>query len=342
MRDIRIAAAQFEHRDGDKAHNLGRIRELANRAASQGAGIVCFHECSITAYTFLQTLSPDELIALAEPVPDGPSVAALTGIARETRAVIMAGLIEREPDGRLFNCYVTVGPEGFIAKFHKLHPFISPYLTPGRGYHVAEILGVKVGFLICYDNNLPENVRATTLLGAEVIVMPHVTGCTPSPMPGRGTVAPSLWENRARDPARLRQEFQGPKGRGWLMRWLPARAWENGVFAVFANNIGRDFDSIKPGLAMILDPSGEVIVESHALDDDVVVGLLTAEAVAQAPGPRYLRARRPELYGKLVEPHPPAHRSVTSPGWRLAFEPDASVTEVGVAKQALPAKLAKE
>ncbi len=186
MRDIRIAAAQFEHRDGDKSYNLGRIRDLAHKAVAAGAEVVCFHECSITAYTFLQTLSRRELEAIAEPVPDGPSVAALIGIARETGAVIMAGLIEREPDGRLFKSYVAVGPEGFLTKFHKLHPFISPHLTPGRGHHVAEIRGVKVGFLICYDNNLPENVRATALLGAEVIVMPHVTGCTPSSMPGRG------------------------------------------------------------------------------------------------------------------------------------------------------------
>jgi predicted amidohydrolase len=320
MRDIQIAAAQFEHRDGDKTYNLGRIRDLTRRAAAQGAEIVCFHECSVTAYTFLQTLSKDELIELAEPVPDGPSVAALIDIARESGVVVMAGLIERESDGRLYKSYVAVGPEGFIAKFHKLHPFIHPHLTPGSGYKVFELRGVQIGILICYDNNLPENVRATALLGAEVIVMPHVTGCTPSPMPGRGTVDPALWNNRLRDPSRLRREFLGPKGREWLMRWLPARAWENGVFAVFSNNVGRDHDTIKPGLAMILDPSGEVIVESHALGDDVVVGLLTAEAFADSPGRRYLRARRPELYARLTEPHPPGHRPVTSPGWRLAHE----------------------
>lgn len=320
MRDICIASAQFEHRDGDKAYNLGRIRDLARIAASRGAEIVCFHECSVTAYTFLQTLSRDELDLLAEPVPDGPSTAALIEVARETGCVVMAGLIERGSDGRLYKCYAVVGPGGFLTKFHKLHPFISPHLTPGAGYHVFEILGVKIGFLICYDNNLPENVRATALLGAEVIVMPHVTGCTPSAMPGRGIVDPALWDNRHRDPARLRREFRGPKGREWLMRWLPARAWENGVFVVFANNIGRDHDTIKPGLAMILDPSGEILVESEALDDDVVVGLLTAESLATAPGRRYLQARRPELYGKLTEPHPPGHRPVTSPGWRLAYE----------------------
>src|SRR5690606_35726694 len=105
--------------------------------------------------------------------------------------------------------------EEVIAKHHKLHPFIHPAITPGDQFTVFEYEGVKIGILICYDNNLPENVRATALLGAEVVLMPHVTGCTPSPMPGRGAVDRALWDNRERDPVRLRQEFQGPKGRGW-------------------------------------------------------------------------------------------------------------------------------
>ena len=69
MRDIRVAAAQFEHRNGDKAYNLSRIEELTRRAVEQGAEIVSFHECSISGYTFLQHLSRDELANLAEPVP---------------------------------------------------------------------------------------------------------------------------------------------------------------------------------------------------------------------------------------------------------------------------------
>jgi CAAX prenyl protease-like protein len=39
-------------------------------------------------------------------------------------------------------------------------------------------------------------------------------------MPGRGLVDPALWHNRHRDPVPLRLELEGPKGRGWLMRWL--------------------------------------------------------------------------------------------------------------------------
>mgnify|MGYP000468804960 CR=1 FL=1 len=314
MRDIAIAAAQFEHRDNDKAYNLSRIEALTRRAAEKGAEIVCFHECCIPAYTWVQGLSREELAAVAEPVPDGASVRELIRIAGEYGVVVMAGLFEIDSAGRIYNCYVTVGPGGYVTKFRKLHTFISPHLTPGDSYNVIDLLGCKVGFLICYDNNLPENVRITTLMGAEIIVMPHVTCCLPSVMPGRGKVDRELWENRRRDPVRLRMEFTGPKGRGWLMRWLPARAFENGVYAVFANPIGVDYDTIKPGLAMILDPYGEVLTESHELGDDVVVGYLTAEKINHSSGRRYIRARRPELYGKLVEP--PQEKPETHPGWR--------------------------
>jgi predicted amidohydrolase len=317
LRDIRVATAQFEHRNNDKPYNLARIEDLTRRAVEQGAEIVSFHECSICGYTFLQHLSRGELAALAEPVPGGPSIRELERIARAFRVVVMAGLIEAGESDRFHNCYAVVGPDGFITKFRKLHTFINPHLSPGDSYNVIDLLGCKAGFLICYDNNLPENVRITTMLGAEVIFMPHVTGCLPSTMPGRGTVDRALWENRVQDPVRLRQEFEGPKGRGWLLRWLPARAWENGVYAVFSNPVGLDDDTIKPGLAMIFDPYGEVLVESRALGDDVVVGLLTGDKVLNSSGRRYLRARRPELYGKLVEPPPPGQEPVTTPGWKV-------------------------
>ena len=212
MRDIKVATAQFEHRNNDKAYNLARIEDLTRRAVAKSAEIVSFHECSICGYTFLQRLSRGELSAIAEPVPVGPSTAELERIARTQRVVVMAGLIEAGENDRFHNCYVTVGPDGYVSKFRKLHTFINPHLSPGDSFSVIDLLGVKVGFLICYDNNLPENVRITTMLGAEVIFMPHVTGCLPSAMPGRGTVDRALWDHRLRDPVRLRQEFDGPKG----------------------------------------------------------------------------------------------------------------------------------
>ncbi|MCA9165668.1 MAG: nitrilase family protein, partial [Planctomycetales bacterium] len=300
MRDIYVGAAQFEHRDNDKPYNLGRVRELTRQAVERGAEIISFHECCVPGYSWVQPLSKDELLRVAEPVPDGESVRSLIEIAREFSVVVMAGLWERDADGRVYNTYVTVSSDGVLAKFRKLHPFVSPHLSPGNEYVVIDLLGCKVGFLICYDNNLPENVRVTSMLGAEIIFMPHVTGCLPSPMPGRGSVDRALWENRRRDPVRLRREFRGPKGREWLLRWLPTRAYENGVYAVFTNPIGVDYDTIKPGLSMIVDPFGEIQAECHALGDDVVVDLLTPEKLELSSGRRYLRARRPELYAKLV------------------------------------------
>lgn len=316
MRDIHVAAAQFETRDGDKAYNLGRIRDLTRQAVERGAEIVSFHEVCIPAYSWLQPMSRAELAAVAEPVPDGPSVRELIRIAREFSTVVMAGLVEADGE-RFYNCYVTVGPDGYITRFRKLHPFVNPHLSRGEGFNVIELLGCRIGFLICYDNNLVENPRITAMMGAEIIFAPHVTGCLPSIMPGRGAVDRAVWDNRRRDPVRLRQEFDGPKGRGWLMRWLPARAYENGVYYVFANNIGWDYDTVKPGLSMLIDPYGEIVAECRGLGDDVVVGLLTGEKIETSSGRRYLRARRPELYGKLVEPQ----ESVTSPGWTLERRP---------------------
>jgi predicted amidohydrolase len=312
MQDLRIAAAQFEHRNGDKAYNLGRIHELTRQAVAHGAELVSFHECSISAYTFVQSLTRDQMFDLAEPIPEGPSVRRLIEIARDCRVPVLAGLFEREQD-RLYNTYVCVTGDGLVARHRKLHAFVNPNLSSGSEYTVFDVCGCRCGILICYDNNLPENVRITTLMGAEVIFMPHVTGCLPSNMPGRGTVDRRLWDNRDRDPVALRQEFLGPKGRGWLMRWLPARAWENGVYAVFTNPVGVDDDTIKNGNSMILDPFGEVLVESNALGDDVVVGLCTADKLALSSGRRYIRARRPDLYGALTAP--PAQPPETQPGW---------------------------
>jgi len=303
VRIIKIGAAQFEVRDADKEYNLGVIERLADEAAARGAELVSFHECCISGYTFLENLSRAEIEALAECVPGGPSTERLIGIARKLGAALGAGLVERDGD-RLYNCYVVVDQKGLVAKHRKLHAFISEYLTCGDRYTVFDLLGCRFGILTCYDNNLPENVRITAMMGAEIVLMPHVTGCLPSPMPGRGTVDPEIWQSREQDPVRCRQEFDGPKGRGWIMRWLPARCWENGVFGVYGNPIGVEGGTVKPGGAMILDPFGEVLEECRTLGDGVIVATLDPRKLELASGRSYINARRPELYAAMVEDNP--------------------------------------
>src|SRR5205085_1795037 len=128
MRELRVAAAQFEARDGDKSYNLDVIRSLARKARESCAELVSFHECSIPGYTFLENLTRQDLTALAEPVPDGPSISRLIEISRSVGIAIGAGLIEID-DGRLYNTYAVVTADGLAAKHRKLHAFVSEFLT---------------------------------------------------------------------------------------------------------------------------------------------------------------------------------------------------------------------
>ena len=300
MENIKIATAQFENRSGDNAYNLSIIDKLSRQAAEQGAKMIAFHECSITGYTFARNLSTSQMLDLAEIIPAGKSITALTRIAEKYDIAILAGLFEKDKDDNLFKAYVCVNKYGVIAKHRKLHPFINRHLLPGDQYTVFEFEGWKFGILICYDNNVIENVRATTLLGAQVIFMPHVTMCTPSTRPGAGFVDATLWMDKIRNSETLRKEFDSLKGREWLMKWLPARAYDNGIYVVFSNPIGMDDDQLKNGCSMIIDPFGDVIAECRALDDEFVIAELSPEKLTKAGGFRYTQARRPELYKDII------------------------------------------
>lgn len=311
MQNLTIATAQFENKSGDKKYNLEVIEKLSAQAASEGAQAIAFHECSITGYTFARHLSKEQMLDLAELIPDGESIKRLTQIAKQYDIAVLAGLFEKDKDDKLYKAYVCVDKNGLVAKYRKLHPFINPHLTPGDAYCIFELFGWKCGILICYDNNIIENVRATNLLGADIIFMPHVTMCTPSTRPGAGFVDAKLWESRDTDPTSLRLEFDGMKGRDWLMKWLPARAYDNAIYAVFSNPIGMDDDQLKNGCSMIIDPFGDVIAECRKLGDEVITATLTPEKLTMAGGYRYKKARRPELYKDIIgQPHVPEQKVV--------------------------------
>jgi predicted amidohydrolase len=309
MKNIKISTAQFEHRSGDKNYNLSVINTLSGKAAEQGSDVIAFHECSITGYTFARHLSKVQILELAEFIPDGESISRLKEIAKQHSIIVLAGLFEKDRNDNLFKAYICVDKNGLVEKFRKLHPFINPYLTPGNEYCVFDLHGWKCGILVCYDNNIIENVRATKLLGADIIFMPHVTMCTPSTRPGAGFIDPKLWDNKETDPTSLRLEFDGMKGREWLMKWLPARAYDNAVYAVFSNAIGMDDDQLKNGCSMIIDPFGDIIAECRTLGDDIITATITEDKLTKAGGYRYIKARRPELYRDILgQSHKPEQK----------------------------------
>lgn len=300
MSDLKIATAQFENRSADKSYNLGIIDRMSRDASREGAKVISFHECCITGYTFARKLSKEQLLNIAEFIPGGESIDFLTHVAAKNRITIMAGLFEKDENNNIFNSYVCVDSNGLLAKHRKLHPFIHKSLSPGDHYTVFDIDGWKCGILICYDNNIIENVRAVKLLGAGIIFMPHVTMCTPSSRPGAGFVDPALWENREKDPVSLRTEFDGMKGRSWLLKWLPARAYDNGIYVVFSNPVGMDDDQLKNGCSMIIDPFGDIIAECRSFDDSFVTAVVNSEKLTLAGGYRYVKARRPDLYRDIL------------------------------------------
>ena len=303
MNNLRAASVQFQHVPGDKEANLATIRSFVAKASAEKVDLLVFPEMCLTGYWHVRNLPREEIDALAEPVPSGPCSEALLSLASEYGMTIGAGLIERSKDAELFNTYVVAMPDGRTVRHRKLHTFISEHMNSGSEYTVFDLPdGTKAGILICYDCNLGENVRATALQGAEVLLAPHQTGGCDTPSPRcMGAIDLDLWESRTEDAAAIEAEFKGAKGREWLMKWLPARAHDNGIFLIFSNGVGRDDDEVRTGNAMILDPYGDVLAETWKAGDDMVVADLDPEVRKMCTGVRWIRSRRPELYDLLAE-----------------------------------------
>jgi len=304
MKKINAASVQFQHAPGDKKYNFDRIHSFVESAFKQNVDLLVFPEMCITGYWHIRHSSREEIENLAEPIHIGPSTRRLMSLASKYRMTIGAGLIEQSDDNTLYNSYVVAMPDGKVNYHRKLHCFISEHMASGDTYTVFDIpQGAKVGILICYDNNIIENVRITKLMGAEILLAPHQTGGCHSPSPRcMGKIDPVLWENRKNNPDAIEAELRGSKGRDWLMHWLPARAHDNGLFLIYSNGIGLDDDEVRTGNAMILDPYGDILVETCKAEDDMVVTTLDPKVLHMCTGERWLTSRRPELYNSLTRP----------------------------------------
>ena len=98
-----------------------------------------------------------------------------------------------------------------------------------------------------------------------------------------GLIDCDLWRRREDDPVAIEAEFRGPKGREWLMRWLPSRAHDNGLFILFSNGVGEDDGEVRTGNAMILDPYGRILAETWRARDELVVADLAWTSCRFAP-----------------------------------------------------------
>ena len=123
-----------------------------------------------------------DLRAAAQPL-DGPFGAGLAAAARRSGVAVVAGLFEPADDGRVYNTTVAYDQAGcLVAAYRKIHLFDalgqreSEMVAPGAELVLADLAGLRVGFLTCYDVRFPELARALAAAGADLLVLPAAWG----------------------------------------------------------------------------------------------------------------------------------------------------------------------
>ncbi|MER5770923.1 carbon-nitrogen hydrolase family protein [Streptomyces sp. NPDC001985] len=261
MPPLRTALLQSSGRPGSVDGNLRMLGDAAARAAAGGAKLLVTPEMALTGYAI-----GDQVPVLAE-AADGPAAGAVAAIAARHGLAIAYGYPERAGE-RVFNSVQLIGPAGErLANYRKTHLFgcfERKWFTPGEQPVVqAELGGVRVGMLICYDVEFPENVRAHALAGTDLLLVPTAQ------MHPFQFVAESL---------------------------VPVRAFESQMYIAYVNRTGPEGEFEFVGLSCLAGPDGLARTRAGRGEElafgEVDPGFLTASRESNP----YLRDRRPDLY----------------------------------------------
>jgi predicted amidohydrolase len=312
---LRVASIPLRSCRGEPTQNVTHIAQWLSLAACEAIGLVVFPETCLAGYGSLAKLHRDELEALAEPL-DGPSLGAVAAAVERTGVGAGVGLIERAPDGRLFNSYVVCMPGGIRHCHRKLHAFEHRRIVSGDRFTVFDtVWGIRIGVLIGGDAYLVENVRMTALMGATLLVAPHRSYATRRG--GRRAMQPvsaEQWQRRDRVAGAVAGRTGGGATAGavsgradgnaadYLRAWLPARAADNGMFVVLSDGVDADTKAAGSGASMIVDPCGRILAESAGAKDEesaIVSAAIDPHLIDTSAGHQWLKARRPDLYAPL-------------------------------------------
>jgi predicted amidohydrolase len=270
---VRVAVAQIEPALGENERNLSVCLARLEEAAAAGAELLVLPECSIPGYVFD---SADEARPYAEPVP-GPTTDAFAAACARLGVHVVCGLLEVDGDD-VCNTAVLVGPDGLIGSYRKTHlPFlgVDRFTRPGDELALFDTPLGRIAIEICYDLRFPELTRALALAGADIVVLP------------------TNWPVAAKANAEL---------------LVPARAYENRVYLLVANRVGRERTAEFCGRSPIVDPTGTRLAETDATSEALLVADIDVEtardkSIIPAAGEYEMHLfghRRPELYGALT------------------------------------------
>jgi predicted amidohydrolase len=262
---MRTALLQSSGRPGSVAANLKVLDEAAGRAAAAGAGLIVAPEMFLTGYAI-----GDDVARLAEPA-DGEAADAIAELAARHRLAVAYGYPERAGES-VFNSAQLISADGTrLANYRKTHlfgGFERDHFTPGATPVVqADVDGLRVGLMICYDVEFPENVRAHALAGTDLLVVPTAQ------MHPFQFVAESL---------------------------VPVRAFENQMYVAYVNRTGQEGEFEFVGLSTLAGPDGVARTRAGRAEELLLADADPVLLAASRDANPYLRDRRPGLYGSLV------------------------------------------
>lgn len=262
---MRTALLQSSGRPGSTAENLKVLDEAAGRAAAAGAALLVTSELFLTGYAI-----GDDIGVLAEPA-DGDAADAVAEITGRHGLAIAYGYPERAGE-RVHNSVQLISADGTrLAGYRKTHLFgcfERDHFTPGEQPVVqAELNGVTVGLMICYDVEFPENVRAHALAGTDLLLVPTAQ------MHPFQFVAESV---------------------------VPVRAFENQLYVAYVNRVGHEGEFEFVGLSTLAGPDGVARARAGHAEELVLADVDPAFLAASREANPYLRDRRPGLYGALA------------------------------------------
>jgi N-carbamoylputrescine amidase len=290
--DSIVRLGLLQHACGaDPKINRQKTLALAERAAKQGAQIICTQELFTSQY-FCQS-EDHENFKLAETIP-GPSTVAFQKLARKYKVVIIASLFEKRTAGLYHNTAAIIDADGaLLGTYRKMHIPDDPlyyekfYFTPGDlGFRVWNTCYGKIGVLICWDQWYPEGARLTAMQGAQILFYPTAIGWHPSEKKNYGVKQHGAWETIQR-----------------------SHAVANGCYVAAVNRIGKEIlkkvggDGIEFwGQSFVAGTSGEIVAKASVDQEEIMIVPVDLAHVDQTRTHwPFLRDRRIDAYGDITK-----------------------------------------
>lgn len=174
--EFTVAVLKAEPAVGDSAANYARFEKMARQAADGGADLIVTPECYLDGYMgspkFRPGMTREKMFQSHTESIDGPTLRKVAALAHELKVHVLFGFSEKRGKG-LFNTVALFLPDGSLGgRYSKSHPLPGELYDAGGELPVFDTALGRMGVLICFDRQPPENARILALKGAQFIVVP--------------------------------------------------------------------------------------------------------------------------------------------------------------------------